>query len=45
MDGLSPKEMAILRLRFGLVEDPSDSTSYPITSEELDGVISGVALT
>lgn len=44
MDELTPKEMAILRLRFGLVEDSSDSSSYPITKDELDGVIDGKPL-
>ena len=45
MDELTPKEMAILRLRFGLVEDASDSASYPITEKELEDVIDGNPLT
>lgn len=42
---LSPKEAAILRLRFGLVEDPTDSSSYPITQEEMHAVMQGNGLT
>lgn len=42
---LSPKEAAILRLRFGLVEDSTDSTSYPITEEEVAAVMHGKGLT
>ena len=42
---LSPKEAAILRLRFGLVEDGTDSESYPITEEEARRVIEGKGLT
>lgn len=42
---LSPKEAAILRLRFGLVEDQTDSESYPITEEEVQRVMSGKGLT
>lgn len=45
LDSLPPKESAILRLRFGLVEDPTDSESYPITEAELKQVVSGVGLT
>jgi RNA polymerase primary sigma factor len=32
---LSPKEAIILRLRFGLVEDKSDSEGFPITQDEI----------
>jgi len=42
---LSSKEAAILRLRFGLVEDVQDSASYPITEEELASVMQGKGLT
>ena len=42
---LSAKEAAILRLRFGLVEDSTDSTSYPITEEEMAAVMQGKGLT
>ena len=44
LDTLTPKESAILRLRFGLCEDPSDSRSYPVTDSELDDVINGIGL-
>lgn len=42
---LSPKEAAILRLRFGLNEDVTNSAEFPITQEELDGVKAGQGLT
>ena len=42
---LSAKEAAILRLRFGLVEDSTDNTAYPITEEEMDAVMQGKGLT
>lgn len=42
---LSPKEAAILRLRFGLVEESADSTEYPITEEEARAVMEGKGLT
>lgn len=45
MSCLSPKEAAILRLRFGLVDDSTDSDSYPITEEEARQVMSGKGLT
>lgn len=38
LDDLSDKEAAILRLRFGISEDPSGDTAYPITQDELDAV-------
>lgn len=41
---LSPKEAAILRLRFGLVEDASTSDAYPITEEEMQQVMHGKGL-
>lgn len=42
---LPPKESAILRLRFGLTEDPTDSDSYPITEDEMIAVMHGEGLT
>jgi len=42
--GLSGKEAAILRLRFGLTESSTDSTSYPITENELRQVEAGESL-
>lgn len=42
---LSDREAAILRLRFGLNEDPTDSVGFPITEEELAIVQSGKGLT
>lgn len=39
MDELTPKEAAILRLRFGLIEDPTDHETYPITERELESVM------
>lgn len=42
---LSTKEAAILRLRFGLVDDEANnSNAYPITLEEAAAVMSGVGL-
>lgn len=41
---LTPKEAAIIRLRFGLVEDETDSEKYPITESELLMVKSGKGL-
>lgn len=35
---LTPKEAAILRLRFGITEDPQNSESYPVTQEELEAM-------
>ena len=45
LSSLSPKEAAILRLRFGLVEDSTNSDDYPITEEEARNVIAGKGLT
>lgn len=42
---LSHKEAAILRLRFGLVEDNASSSEYPITEEECRNVMQGKSLT
>jgi RNA polymerase primary sigma factor len=39
LDQLTPKEAAILRLRFGLIEDPTDHVGFPITEIELEGVV------
>jgi RNA polymerase primary sigma factor len=41
---LSPKEAAIIRLRFGLLEDEADSEKYPITESEVQMVKSGKGL-
>lgn len=41
---LSHKEAAILRLRFGLVDDSTDSSEYPITEEEMRSVMEGKGL-
>lgn len=41
---LTPKEAAILRLRFGLIEDSADSKSYPITQEELQSIENGIGM-
>lgn len=45
LSGLSAKEAAILRLRFGLVEDSTNSQAYPITEEEMKAVMQGKGLT
>ena len=45
LKGLSNKEAAILRLRFGLVDDNVTATQYPITEEEARMVMSGKGLT
>ena len=42
---LSPKEAAIIRLRFGLVDDGYNSEKYPITQEEINQVMNGKSLT
>jgi DNA-directed RNA polymerase sigma subunit (sigma70/sigma32) len=44
LQSLSPKEMTILRLRFGLTEDPTDHVRFPITESELAGVKAGVGI-
>ena len=41
---LSQKEVAILRLRFGLTESSTDSASFPITEEEAAAVEQGEGL-
>lgn len=45
LHSLSAKEAAILRLRFGLVEENIDSSNYPITEEEATSVMKGKGLT
>lgn len=44
MNKLSPKEAAILRLRFGLVDDVLGDESYDISDEEKRGISAGVGL-
>jgi RNA polymerase primary sigma factor len=44
LSSLSTKEAAILRLRFGLVEDCTNSSEYPITEEEALAVMEGKGL-
>lgn len=44
LDQLSSKEAAILRLRFGLVDDVLDDESYAISEDELDLIASGQGL-
>jgi RNA polymerase primary sigma factor len=45
LNELTAKEAAILRLRFGLVEDPTNSVDYPITESEIQQVMNGNGLT
>jgi len=45
LEKLTHKEAAILRLRFGLVDDVVDDHSYLISSEELNMIASGQGLT
>jgi len=35
---LSPKEAAILRLRYGITEDVADSTGFPISKDEFNAI-------
>jgi RNA polymerase primary sigma factor len=44
LEKLNPKEAAILRLRFGLVDDVLEDKSYEISSEELEMIASGQGL-
>lgn len=44
LNSLSAKEAAIVRLRFGLVEDETNNASYPITEEEMHAVMNGKPL-
>lgn len=41
---LSPKEEAIIRIRFGLIEDPTNHSEYPITADEISSLESGQTL-
>jgi len=45
LGSLTSKEAAILRLRFGLVDDALDPSSYPITESELSELMQGKGLT
>jgi len=42
---LTPREEAILRLRFGLVHDTADDAGFPITASEVGSIIDGSGLT
>lgn len=44
LEQLTPKEAAILRLRFGLVDDVLDDDNYAVSSEELEMIASGEGL-
>jgi hypothetical protein len=44
LEQLSSKEAAILRLRFGLVDDVLEDDSYNMSSQELEMVESGQGL-
>ena len=44
LNTLSPKEAAILRLRFGLVDTSASSEAYPITNKEINEVMNGKGL-
>lgn len=41
MQSLTPKEAAVLRLRFGLIEDETNDAEFPITEEELEDIKNG----
>lgn len=41
---LTPKESAILRLRFGISEDSTNSSEFPINNAELENITRGVGL-
>lgn len=45
LNKLSAKEAAILRLRFGLVDESITAEAYPITEDEIKAVMSGKGLT
>ena len=38
LQSLTPREEKILRLRFGLTEDPADHANFPITNEEIESL-------
>lgn len=45
LSGLSEKESAILKLRFGLYDDEEiDREEYALTEEELEGIKNGISL-
>lgn len=41
MENLSPKEIAIIKLRFGILDDDTDHEKYPITSSEISKIKKG----
>ena len=41
---LTPKESAILRLRYGISEDSNDSSQFPVTRSELESIMNGRGL-
>lgn len=41
---LTPKESAILRLRYGISEESNDSAQFPITQSEVEAIEAGVGL-
>jgi RNA polymerase primary sigma factor len=45
LDKLPKKEMAIIRLRFGLTESATNSADFPITEDEAQQIASGQGLT
>ena len=45
LSDLTPREATILRLRFGLFEDPTDSSAFPVTVEEAAQIAQGEGLT
>ena len=38
LGSLSDREEKILRLRFGIAEDPTDHKSFPVTNRELSSI-------
>ena len=44
LEGLTAKEAAILRLRFGLVDDVAEDDSYNITTAQLEKIAAGQGL-
>lgn len=44
VEGLTAKEEAIIRLRFGLVPDSADDAGFPITDDELASVMDGTGI-
>lgn len=41
---LTPKESAVLRLRYGISEDSNDSSQFPVTRSELESIMNGRGL-